>query len=121
MIFREVLECPDYYISSCGVLFNTSTGKVVKGWENEQGYRRARLKLRNGCFRDYYIHRLVAAYWCENPNGLNEVDHLNERRSGNRCENLKWVSRRENMSFVHNKGLRFKNDLPAVPINNLFL
>lgn len=42
------------------------------------------------------IHRLVAENFIINPKGLPEVDHIDNNRSNNKVENLRWVSAKEN-------------------------
>lgn len=43
-------------------------------------------------------HVLVATQWIENddPDNKIEVDHINDNRSDNRVENLRWLSRSDN-------------------------
>lgn len=43
------------------------------------------------------VHRLVAETFLPNPENLPEVDHINHDRSDNRIENLRWISRLDNM------------------------
>ena len=44
------------------------------------------------------VHRLVAKAFCQKRNGCNFVDHINNIRSDNRAENLRWVTHEENMN-----------------------
>lgn len=44
-----------------------------------------------------YIHRLVASAFIENPLSKKEVDHIDGNRQNNNVENLRWVSRIENV------------------------
>ena len=56
--------------------------------------------------RNMRVHRLVAEAFLENPLNLPEVDHINHNRGDNRLENLRWVTRKENMNNLtchHNK------------------
>ena len=42
------------------------------------------------------VHRLVAESFIPNPNGLPEVNHIDEDKTNNCVQNLEWISHREN-------------------------
>ena len=84
-----------------GILFNTKTKNIVKGWLNEQGYRRA--KLRNDVdFTQQYIQRLVAGAWLYNDDPVNKTDvnHKDHNRDNNNALNLEYLTHADNMAYI---------------------
>jgi len=55
-----------------------------------------------------YIHRLVAKAFCDNPNGYNEIDHIDSNKENNTYKNLKWVTHKENINNPHTISKRNK-------------
>lgn len=95
-----------YYVSAGGLVRveNRKDGKstVSRGTLNEAtGYL---------FVRGWYVHRLVAeAFLGEQPDGADQVDHLNDVRTDNRASNLRWTTRRENNSKWHARRERRRN------------
>lgn len=48
--------------------------------------------------RTMSLHKLVATHFIPNPNGYKEVDHIDRDKTNNRVDNLRWCTRRENLS-----------------------
>lgn len=71
-------------------------GKELKPSTNKYGYA-AVILSKNGISKTWIVHRLVAEAFLLNPNNLPEVHHKNHDRKDNRMENLKWVTRSEQM------------------------
>lgn len=46
-----------------------------------------------------YVHRLVAETFLENPNELQEIDHMDRNKRNNAVSNLRWISRYDNMEW----------------------
>ena len=44
----------------------------------------------------YYIHRLIAETFIDNPHGYTEIDHINRDKRDNRVVNLRWCDRATN-------------------------
>lgn len=67
---------------------------------NNMGYSRItfyRGERRERIFR----HRLIAKMFVDNPDGHDEVNHIDEDKSHNSADNLEWVSRTMNERANH--------------------
>ena len=51
--------------------------------------------------RTYRLHRILARHFLPNPDDLPEIDHIDRDKTNNTLDNLRWVSRSEN---VRNRG-----------------
>lgn len=98
-----------YQVSSLGNVkslnFN-NTGKV-KLLNNEnlvKGYPFVTLS-KNGKYKNYTIHRLVALAFIQNPSNKPAVNHINGIKTDNRAVNLEWVTQSENMQHALKTGL----------------
>lgn len=67
------------------------TGAVLKTTINWKGYECVGLN-QDGKKTSQFVHRLVAFAWIPNPDNLEQIDHINENKTDNRIENLRWVS-----------------------------
>lgn len=86
-----------YEVSDKGELRNAQTKHVLALDENNIGYKRIKLS-KNGFEKPktYYIHRLVAEAFIDNPDNKPCVNHKDLDRRNNTVENLEWVTYKEN-------------------------
>ena len=66
------------------------------------GYTATRLS-RKGEAKSIAIHRIIGEMFVPNPNGYKELDHIDRDKQNNRADNLRWVTRRENMRNIEGK------------------
>ena len=65
---------------------------------NPAGYKVVNLR-KDGKRKTFFIHRLVALTFLENPFSLPIVNHKNEIKTDNRVSNLEWCDCRYNNSY----------------------
>lgn len=92
----------EYFITEDGDIFRNGVKK--KSAKSKNAYFCAQL-WKNGKYKMYYIHRLVAELYLENPSNLPQVNHKDGNKSNNNVENLEWVSAKDNSLHAHSMGL----------------
>ena len=92
-----------YEVTEAGEVFNTITGRKLTDWKNEHSYHRVSLTSREKKKQHFYVHRIVAFTFHVYPGDGYEVHHKDRDRSNNHKTNVEWVTRAENMAFVHSK------------------
>jgi len=72
--------------------------KILKPYKHRGGYLFVYL-YRNGKRKMFYVHRLVASAFIQNPEGFEQVNHKDEVKTNNCVSNLEWVSRLYNNNY----------------------
>ena len=65
---------------------------LLKPWVHTTGYLRVSLGRNNA----KYVHRLMTIAFLPNPEGLQQVDHIDGNRLNLDLKNLRWVSPKQN-------------------------
>ena len=92
-----------------GTIFRIRNGVDIPAKTFDVGRASSKTKYKivsymdNGKQKNIAVHRLVAIAFIPNPENKPEVDHINVDRKDNRVENLRWATRKENMSNPLNK------------------
>lgn len=71
---------------------------VLKVQKHRCGYQLVFLR-KDGKLKGFVVHRLVAEAFIPNPDGLPEVNHIDEDKTNNRVDNLEWCTRKYNMNY----------------------
>ncbi len=90
--YRKIEGYDNYSVSNRGNVSDDKTGRIMSPSKNQYGYLEVNLH-KEGKQKSYLIHRLVGLAFLENPDNLLEIDHINQIKTDNRIENLRWCSR----------------------------
>ena len=98
-----------YEISNYGRILNTKTGKIKKHRKSKNGYHLISLSD-NGIVKAFYVHRLVAESFLDNPDNLPCVNHKDFDKTNNYADNLEYCTQKYNVNYTWNNGR-----MPAPP------
>ena len=91
-IFVDIVDHEGVYqISNYGNVKNILRNKVLKPWDNGNGYAYISL-VKNGKTFKYGIHRLVCNHFLSNCDNLKEVNHKDGNKFNNNLSNLEWCT-----------------------------
>lgn len=76
--------------------------------DNGNGYVQVMLSLPNK-IGTYYVHKLVAELFIDNPYNKKFINHKDGNKQNNRVDNLEWCTRSENEKHAWRIGLKNKN------------
>ena len=98
-VWKEIKNYPQYEVSSCGRVrsLKRKAPHILKACMNSCGYLCVTLS-KEGKAKTFPIAKLVAEAFIPNPDNLPEIDHINRNKTDNCIENLRWVSRAEQVA-----------------------
>ena len=95
----------NYSVSDFGNVRNNETVRILKKTITSDGYIRISLKLNKVEYKKR-VHILVANAFIANPDGKACVDHIDNIKSNNHINNLRWATSAENQ---HNRSVNINN------------
>ncbi len=109
-IFKPIKDYQTYAISNLGNVMDLREEKIIpKYFQNSDMYYVVNIKNKFG-YSTKKIHILVALHFIDNPNNLEEIDHIDRNRINNNINNLRWCSRSDNQINKLTNGKRpYKN------------
>lgn len=108
-IWKEVLNFPNYQISSLGRVRNINSNRILQP-SLTCGYYKVRLS-NEGIVKDCLIHHLVFKHFHDEEYNTNLViDHIDGNKLNNNSDNLRLLSRKENAMMAYYK----TNTNPAI-------
>ena len=89
----------EYQVSNLGRIMSLKYNKkkILSLKTRKDGYKEVVLS-KNNIQKWCYVHRLVAIAFIPNPNNKSDIDHIDTNKSNNCVDNLRWVTKEENMS-----------------------
>lgn len=74
---------------------------------------------KDGEFKTYYVHRLVATAFLGHPNEKQDVNHKDENKLNNNVNNLEWCSRLYNINYGTRTTRQIKTQsIPVAMLND---
>lgn len=92
---KPIEGASNYLAGSNGFIYDSKTKRRITGHEGVEGYKRVGVKWDDGTYRDEAVHRLIAKTFIPNPEGKEQVHHIDEVKYHNQVSNLKWVTPKE--------------------------
>lgn len=85
-----------YRLYNDGTVISSRTRRQMYTQHNAHGYPRVLLWL-DGEAQRFFVHRLVATHFVDNPNNLPVVRHKDDDRSNCHYTNLEWGTQKDNV------------------------
>lgn len=99
-ISLDVVGFPAFAINADGKVWSCHYNKHRIPIVDRDGYLKVKLN-KNRTGKMFFIHRLVALVFLDNPKNLPEVNHKDKDRSNPSVHNLEWVTHQDNI--IHSK------------------
>lgn len=111
---KDIIGYEGFYAATEeGQIWSYKSNKFLKGTPNKAGYITVSF-IKDKKRKTYYVHRLIAETFLDNPEGLPQVNHIDGCRANNAKSNLEWCDAvYNNNEPIHRERVR-KNASKAV-------
>ena len=103
----EINGYENYLIYPSGKVYSKVSKRYLRVWLNNRGYYCYTIEKHNKT-----VHRLLAEHFIENPDNKAFVDHIDQNKTNNKLNNLRWATDSENgqnRTFQKNNKVGIKN------------
>lgn len=109
------------YVKGKGISNKLLKERILKPSLNSDGYFQLTMNKKN-VKKNATLHRLLATAFIPNPDNLLLIEHINDVKTDNRLENLKWSTSTENMKSAVKNGRTLKGEKnPASKLTEVFV
>lgn len=92
--------------SSNGTVSRLYKSQLLKPQLNKKGYLKIKLYRTKSDWKMFFVHRIVAAAFLDNPKNLPQVNHKDGDKCNNAASNLEWITNADNMRHAFVTGVR---------------
>lgn len=75
--------------------------RILNQQTTTKGYKEVKL-YKNGIYKIYKVHRLVAMTFIPNPKNYSQTNHKDENKANNNVDNLEWCNNKYNTDYSNN-------------------
>ena len=113
--FKVIPGYNNYLISENGEIYSKKSNKILSPGKIGRGYLKVTL-WKNGKYKNFLVHRLVAMTFLDNPNNLPQINHIDGNKLNNHISNLEFCTYSQNIKHAYDHGLK-ENTRAAVRQN----
>lgn len=105
-IWKTITDYPNYQVSNYGNVKNIRFNRILKCTITPYGYKVCSLG-KNKFYKSYFVHRLIASAFVDNPNNYPCVNHKDE----NKLNNNRFGYSNDKIKLKDNIIVKIKNNI----------